>query len=270
MSKDRYSRQSFLGENSEELISASRIGIPGLGGGGSHIVQQLAHVGFKKFVLYDSDLSESSNLNRTVGMTVADVEAKREKLKIAGRLIKGLHSDAEIIAIPSRWQDDPIPLRKCDIIIGCVDGFDERRQLETTARRYLIPYIDIGLDVHHVPPQAPRMAGQVILSLPGNPCLTCLGFLTEEKLAKEAAKYGSAGHHPQVIWANGVLASTAVGIAIDLITGWTKTTAQAVYLLYDGNTGLVQPHPRLKFTDLNKPCVHFPLSTIGDPAFIVL
>ncbi len=267
MSKERYSRQSFLGENSEELISLTTIGIMGLGGGGSHIAQQMAHAGFKKFVLYDNDRAESSNLNRTVGMTVEDIDLQREKLKITVRMIKGLQPDAEIIDIPSRWQENPYPLRSCDIIFGCVDGFDERRQLEATTRRYLIPYIDIGLDVHHVPPQAPRMAGQIILSLPGKPCLRCLGFLTEDKLAKEAAKYGAAGHRPQVIWGNGVLASTAVGIAVDLITGWTKTTAETIYLLYDGNTGVVQPHPRLKFTDLNTPCIHFPPNNVGDPVF---
>lgn len=270
MSKERYSRQSFLGKNSEELISLTTIGIIGLGGGGSHIVQQLAHTGFKKFVLYDNDRAESSNLNRTVGMTVEDVDLRRAKLEIVVRKIKGLQPDAKIIDIPSRWQEDPYPLRSCDIIFGCLDGFDERRQLEATARRYLIPYIDIGLDVYHVSPEAPRMAGQIILSLPGKPCLRCLGFLTEDKLAKEAAKYGAAGHRPQVIWANGVLASTAVGIAVDLITGWTKTTADAIYLLYDGNTRVLQTHPRLKFTDLSSPCIHFPLTNVGDPVLQTL
>ena len=48
MSVDRYSRQSFLGPDSEALISRCTIGVPGLGGGGSHVIQQLAHVGFQQ------------------------------------------------------------------------------------------------------------------------------------------------------------------------------------------------------------------------------
>ena len=30
------------------------------------------------------------------------------------------------------------------------------------------------------------MGGQVILSMPGSPCMTCLGFLNEASLAREA------------------------------------------------------------------------------------
>lgn len=36
MSGDRYSRQSFLGENSDTAISDCIVGVVGLGGGGSH------------------------------------------------------------------------------------------------------------------------------------------------------------------------------------------------------------------------------------------
>jgi hypothetical protein len=36
----------------------------------------------------------------------------------------------------------------------------------------------------------------------------------------EAEKYGAAGSRPQVVWPNGVLASTAVGLAVQLLTPW--------------------------------------------------
>ena len=48
MSKERFSRQSFLGSDSEERIARCTIGVPGLGGGGSHVIQQLAHIGFQR------------------------------------------------------------------------------------------------------------------------------------------------------------------------------------------------------------------------------
>jgi tRNA A37 threonylcarbamoyladenosine dehydratase len=41
MSVDRYSRQSFLGPDAEARIPRCTVGVVGLGGGGSHIVQQL-------------------------------------------------------------------------------------------------------------------------------------------------------------------------------------------------------------------------------------
>jgi hypothetical protein len=262
---DRYNRQSFLGSDSERIIKTCVMGVVGLGGGGSHIVQQTAHAGIRNYVLYEPDYIEESNLNRTVTGDLQDVAQKRSKLELAAELIKGLHPDANIVPIPTRWQDTPLPLRECDIIFGCIDGFDERRQLEASARRYLIPYIDIGLDVHHVEPEPPRMSGQVILSMPGSPCLKCLGFLNELNLAKEATNYGAAGGRPQVVWANGAIASAAVGIAIDLMTGWTKTSPRAIYLQYDGNSGTMLPHIRLQYLDLDATCQHYPFNNVGDP-----
>lgn len=44
-------RQSFLGPESDALLNGSTVGIAGLGGGGSHVAQQLAHVGIGSFVL---------------------------------------------------------------------------------------------------------------------------------------------------------------------------------------------------------------------------
>ena len=264
---ERYSRQSFLGINSEDIIASCVMGVVGLGGGGSPVVQQSAHAGIKNYVLYDFDHLEGSNLNRTVTGNLEDAKQNKTKLELAERLIRGLHPDANIVPIATRWQDTPLPLRECDIIIGCIDGFDARRQLETTARRYLIPYIDIGLDVNYVEPEPPRMSGQVILTMPGGPCLTCLGFLNERNLAKEATDYGAAGIRPQVVWANGVIASTAVGLAIDLMTGWTETSPKVVYLQYDGNNGTMMPHTRLKYLDIDADCPHYLSETVGDPVF---
>ena len=67
MSADRYSRQSFLGADAEERIARCTVAVPGLGGGGSHVVQQLAHIGFQNYIIYDGDRVEESNLNRLVG-----------------------------------------------------------------------------------------------------------------------------------------------------------------------------------------------------------
>jgi len=267
---ERTSRQSFLGPNSDHIIQSATVGVVGLGGGGSHVVQQLAHIGFQNYVIYDHDVIEDSNLNRLIGGTVADVKEKLLKIRIAERVIKGLQPTASVKAVPSRWQDDHLPLRTCDILFGCVDGFAERRELEIVARRYLIPLIDIGMDVQPtVEGQPPRIGGQVILSMPGDLCMACLGFLNEKTLAKEAARYGAVGSKPQVVWPNGVLASTAVGIAVDLLTDWTRSLRRSVYLSYDGNSHTMQPHVRLQFLK-GATCSHFPLENVGDPVFKAL
>lgn len=268
MCDDRYDRQSFLGDGAQARIEACTAGIIGLGGGGSHIAQQLAHIGFQNYVLYDPDTPEDSNLNRLISAKVRDVKNRTPKIQIARRVIRGLQPNAKIQMIKGRWQENPLPLGSCDIIFGCVDGYKGRQELEIFSRRHLIPYIDIGIDVAKVDPQPPVLSGQVIASIPGGPCMWCLGFLTEKKLAVEANKYGDAGHNPQVVWANGVVASSAVGIAVDLITGWTGATHDVIYLSYEGNSGQVLPHKRLTF--VQRPCPHFTNDQVGEPRFTKL
>src|SRR3546814_8663414 len=76
------------------------------------------------------------------------------------------------------------------------------------------------------------IGGQVILSSPGGPCLWCLGVLTDARLEQEAQKYGAAGGKPQVVWPNGVLASLAVGLVMQLLLPWMREPVASVYLEY--------------------------------------
>ena len=269
MSSDRFSRQSFLGEAGQTTIERSVVGIVGAGGGGSHFAVQLAHIGFMNTVVFDDDHVDESNLNRMVTAVEADVKAGTLKTEAAKRRIREIRSDARVEIHNCRWQERPEALRKCDLVFGCVDSFAERRELETCCRRYLIPLIDIGMDLTKVGEEPPVMGGQVILSMPGGPCMFCLGFLTEKLLALEASKYGAAGPRPQVVWPNGVLASTAVGVAVDLLADWTRSLRGPVYLEYRGNVGTVTEHPFLKYHQGGR-CTHYPAEQVGDPVFMQL
>ncbi len=268
-SKPDFSRQSFLGPQAQEKITRCVVGIVGLGGGGSHIAQQLAHIGFMHYVLFDADLIEASNLNRLVGGTQQDVARCRPKVQIARRTIRQVRPEADVTAIQEVWQNQAEALRRCDLVFGCVDGFDQRRQLEAATRRFLTPLIDIGMDVFRAEGEPPAMAGQLILSMPGFACMTCLGFLNERTLSREAAAYGAAGPQPQVVWPNAVLASSAVGVAIDLITDWSQSLRKPVYLSYRGNDGTMMPHARLPYVP-SAPCPHFPFEQCGAPVFTPL
>ncbi|WP_018629571.1 HesA/MoeB/ThiF family protein [Niabella aurantiaca] len=260
-----FKRQSFLGPSAQWLFENVRIGIVGYGGGGSHIGQQLAHIGVRHIAIFDGDHIEDSNLNRLIGGQRKDILKGLAKTSIARRTIKAILPTAKVTIINSRWQDAPDMLQQCDLIIGGIDTYAERQQLEAECRRYLIPYLDIGMDVYQSGEEPPTMSGQVMLSLPGKPCFWCYGFLSEEKLAKEAAKYGKVGGRPQVVWPNGVLASTAVGILVELITGWTQRKDAHIYLEYDGNIGQMKDHVRIRFCD--KTCSHYPLQNTGPVRF---
>jgi len=266
---ERFSRQSFLGAESTQRIASAQLAIVGVGGGGSHVVQQLGHVGFTNLRLFDAQRVEDSNLNRLVGATEEDVTANRLKVDVAARLLLGLNREAQPQKIPSRWQEAADALRECEIVIGCVDGFSERNELEAFARRHLMPYVDIGLDVHQVEGEPPQMAGQVVLSMPGYPCMKCMGILSEANLAREMARYGVAGPRPQVVWANGVLGSLAVGVVVDLVTGWSSNLPLPLYLSFDANQGTVVPHVRLRFIR-DRVCPHYSPENVGAPRFTPL
>lgn len=263
----RHSRQSFLGSNSEEVLAQSRIGIIGLCGGGSHVGQQLAHIGIGRFVAADFDHVDDPNLNRMVGTCPADADLKRPKNDVIKELIHRINPKAAV-DIVGRWQESGDLLRTCDIVIGCVDSFTARDELERFCRRFLIPYIDIGMDVHQFS-SGYGISGQVALSMPGGHCLWCDGILTEERLAQEQQMYGAAGGKPQVIWPNGVLASIAVGHAVSLLLPWNTDLPLAALIEYDGNRHITRPGARLQFLK-DVPCPHYKgEGSVGDPFFSI-
>jgi hypothetical protein len=262
----RLNRQSFLGADSDDILDAATIGIVGLGGGGSHLAQQAAHMGIGGYVNADPDVIEETNTNRLIGGTLADVAVSLPKVTIAERLIRGLHPKARIISVKADWRDAADDLKRCDVIIGAVDGFKEREQLERFARRHLIPYIDIGMDVHELGQKGFLVSGQVILSMPGAPCMRCCGFITDERLEQEAKRYGAAGSRPQVVWSNGVLASIAMGLLTQVLTPWYPNPPKFVFLDYDGNKGTMTRNARMELLR-DHVCPHHPPDETGDPMF---
>jgi hypothetical protein len=98
--------------------------------------------------------------------------------------------------------------------------------------------------------------------------LRCFHIVTDEQLEQEARRYGAARGNPQVVWPNGVLASTAVGLLMQLITPWSAAAADTAYLEYDGNTGTISPSQRLAHV-LSRHCPHYPDDERGDPTFDV-
>lgn len=115
-------RQSFLGTDSDMVLARTTVGIVGLGGGGSHVAQQLAHVGIGCFVLIDPDTIEDTNLNRLVGGTWADIARKAAKVEIAKRLILAVRPKARVRVVKADWQTASEALKLCDVIVGGLDS----------------------------------------------------------------------------------------------------------------------------------------------------
>ncbi len=266
---DRYSRQGFLGPEAQDIIRNAKLGFVGLGGGGSHLVQQAAHVGFQHGVLCDAQRIEETNLNRLVGATVKDIPRRmrsgRYKTEIAARVWRGLQPGVNLHDSPMPWEEKRGELRECDVIFGAIDGFAARRDLEAFCRAEMIPLVDIGMVVLRPENRAPEIRGQVILSMPGELCMHCIQFLTEANISEDVQQYDK-DPQPQVIWPNGVLASNAIGYALGLLTGWSGASRPSCRVDYRGSQMTMTPSNMVAaLSGCN--CKHYPLSQCGAPIF---
>lgn len=110
------------------------------------------------------------------------------------------------------------------------------------------------------------VAGQMIVTIPDGPCLSCLGFLTQNRLNKEEDDYGDAGIHPQVMWTKGTLASLAVGAFVRLLNPRFDSSRDFEWLELDGDNQLISRSRQPEYT-IKGPCGHFAPGDLGDPFF---
>lgn len=250
-SQEKYSSQRLLiGDRGQKLLKASTVGVVGLCGGGSHVIQQLALLGVGTIVAVDNDVIEEHNRHRLVGACPNDVRKKLSKTAIMERLVRSIDPEINLLCVNERFpSDNSIKLLKdCDVLIGCVDTLNTRKELQIFAWRYLIPYVDIGLTIEpdmEAGYYAKRISGQVYDLLPGSACLWCAQYLTQERLSKETDGRGPAyvvgGQQAQVVSFNGVLASQAVTETLHLITGFAKGRNIPNALQFDGIKGTLMP-----------------------------
>ena len=94
---DRYSRQMLaFGAEGQKKLTLAKVAVVGLGGIGLQVVQNLAYMGVKDWVLIDDDIVEYSNLNRLVGATSHDAKQGFHKTEVAEKLILGIAPDSKL------------------------------------------------------------------------------------------------------------------------------------------------------------------------------
>src|SRR5437764_724690 len=83
---DRYDRQiRVFGSSIQRQLRSLRIAVVGVGGTGSIIAQELAHLGVADFLFLDPDTVAETNLNRLAGATRNDLG--RLKVGVARDLV---------------------------------------------------------------------------------------------------------------------------------------------------------------------------------------
>lgn len=253
------SRISFLGRAGLRTLRESAVSIVGVGGGGSHVAQQLAHLAVGCLYLIDDDSLEASNVNRVVGACYRDVGEK--KVSVLARRLEGL--GGRLAPIPRRAEDPSAQraIESSDLVVGAIDGFRARDNLEKRCRAALVPYVDIGLTIIVDESGAvTAIGGQVVSSLPGGPCLRCMHVVTDDSLAADREEYVAGAPEQQVVSMNGLLASQAVNTALALMTGYGRAHRPPLYLAYDGLRHELRRHPIYPGTEA---CPHYDVADAG-------
>jgi molybdopterin/thiamine biosynthesis adenylyltransferase len=237
-----------FGAEGQKSISALRVGIVGLGGTGSIVLQELAHLGVRDFLLIVPDVVDRTNLNRLVGATLSDEGSA--KVRIAEARAREINPTAQISSIQRDVVDADVAMRLLDrdVIFLCTDSHASRAVVGQLAYQYLIPAIDMGVSITVRGGAVTHITGRVQLLSPGEPCLTCTAALDGEQIRREmltpeqraADPYVLGAHEPQpaVISLNGTVSSLAVTMFLGLVT---EVPANARFQLYDGIRGTVRP-----------------------------
>jgi molybdopterin/thiamine biosynthesis adenylyltransferase len=189
-------------ESAQEMYASLRVGIVGLGGGGSILAPDVARSGVDGLILADYDVVKDVNLNRQRGATEADASVWRPKVDAAARTARAAatNPDFDVVRVyGSVVEDDPdlsayTDLLDCDVILHAADGHWTTRVLDEIAHSHLIPVISGGTrpvtdndGVLKATSKSP-----ITVSAPGQPCFRCC----IQYLPSEARKERGGGREP--------------------------------------------------------------------------
>jgi molybdopterin-synthase adenylyltransferase len=250
-----FARQELaLGARGQQQLRHLRVGVVGLGGIGSIVALQLAHLGVGELVLMDGDRVEPSNVSRVAATTKTD-PGVAYKVDVAANYAEsvGLVGHVERHRVFVGPAEAPV-LGSCDLLISCVDRQTPRAILNRVAYSHFIPVIDLGT-VFRVDTTGKIVgeAGRVVVIGPGRPCLGCWGHLDANLLRIEAlppydreseilAGYieGADEPQPSVIAFNTMVAGAGVIEVLRLVTGFAGAATPPLRLAFSFTDGTVR------------------------------
>jgi len=249
LSDVRFDRQvRAFGPDGQSRLRKLRVGIVGLGGTGTIVAEQLAHLGVRRLLLIDPDVVEASNLNRLVGASHKDIG--KPKANVAGEYVHSIRAEIETdVVVGSVLRSDvALRLADTDLFFCCTDSHGSRAVLSQFAYQYLVPCIDIGVSITVRDGAVTHITGRTQMLSPGLSCLTCAGLLDADAIRydlmtdfeRQADPYFIGAHQPQpaVISLNGTVVSLAVTMFLAAVA---HIPADARYQIYNGVVGSVRP-----------------------------
>jgi hypothetical protein len=245
---ERFARHVLMfGAPGQQILRDMTVAVVGAGGGGSLLVEMLAHLGVGRIVVVDYDVVDETNLSRIVGATIADVG--RLKVDVAHDLAARIDPDVVVDAVDGdiAYVDDARRLLDADFAFLATDNVFSRYAFNLVCHQFLIPSIQVGakvtgnaiggIELIHIMERPVTLEG---------PCLEGQGAipaaaLTREQLSPEARRAqgyvdgddGADIEEPSVITLNSISTSLAATDFLLMATGLmpkqTRVEASAYY-----------------------------------------
>jgi hypothetical protein len=247
---DRHAR--LFGDLGQEILSGLKVGIIGLGGGGSLVSEWLSRLGVGHIVGVDFDHVEVSNLPRVVGATRWDAMAwlagrrskwlrelgrrfASRKVHVARRVARRANPDIRFDAIVGNVLDEQTArlLADVDFLFLASDSIQSRLIFNALVHQYLIPGVQIGAKVP-VDSKASTVGDAFVATRPllpyaGAGCLNCHELIPAARLQEEALSENERRSQryveseevaePSVITLNVLSAAQAVNDMMMMFTG---------------------------------------------------
>lgn len=238
-----------FGRAFQQQLGTLRVGVVGLGAMGGALVEYLARLGVRAWVLVDPDVVALSNLNRLVNATTTDAQKQRPKVNVARSTIRQVAPQATIRVLQTDVFDPEAQraLKRCDLLIAATDNHSSRMALNRLSVQYLIPLVHLGFNIEAaVEPEIEErvvtdVSGEFAIPELGCWCLQCAGLVDPQQAGWELAAptqrailqqrgYVADTPAPAVHHLDGLIAALATAEIHNLVHAFKP---QHRYLVYD-------------------------------------
>lgn len=248
----------FFGKEGQDKLASSRLAVVGVGGLGTHVLQQAALLGVGRFGLIDSEELDETNLNRYVGAHHDDPIPGTPKVDIGERMVTSINPEIEVNKVFDSLVSESAfnEIIHADYVFGCLDREGARLVLSELCTAYDRPYFDLASDISSG--ESLIYGGRVFVSWQGNGCLVCCGVLdVAEAQADLSGPEGKRNRDalygvkrdlldqvgPSVVSINGVVASLAVTEFMVAVTGIRAPNRLSTYYGHSGKVTVSSDAP---------------------------
>jgi hypothetical protein len=248
----------LMGRDAMRRLRQATIGIIGCSGLGSPAAHVLARAGIGHFVLVDKGRFKPSNHERNHASRASDITGEYPwKTDLLCRLVHEIAPSTKVTCIVGDVLDEVVvdELVQCDLVLGCTDSVYARAAMGDLALHYLIPVLDLAVQMRASDGLLKDQVGEIARYAPGLPCPWCRGrvhardILEETISSEEKAQRQQAAVAARARGDDGEQYWTA-GERHELTVGYMTTAVAAMGAGYAQHwlTGLARiPHDRFQF-----------------------